>query len=122
MLKIAYRDFRALQAMGDSEEFADAIVGFHAQQAVEKALKAWLFLLDQSFPLTHDLKLLFQLVEKHGHDLSRHNNLLSLTLFAVTIRYDADDTTKEDLDRFEMTARVHELLERVNQVVAGGAA
>jgi HEPN domain-containing protein len=40
MLTLAQRDFKALQVMLDVETFADEIFGFHAQQAVEKALKA----------------------------------------------------------------------------------
>lgn len=42
ILEAARRDLRALRAMDDAVAFPDEIVGFHAQQAVEKALKAWL--------------------------------------------------------------------------------
>ena len=42
LLKSAYRDFRALTGMQDSGLFADEIFGFHAQQAIEKGLKAWI--------------------------------------------------------------------------------
>ena len=41
-LSIAARDYRALCGMEDAEVFSDEIFGFHVQQAVEKALKAWL--------------------------------------------------------------------------------
>ena len=44
--------------MGDAEAFDDEIFGFHAQQAVEKALKAWLTEVGVTYPLTHDLSLL----------------------------------------------------------------
>lgn len=40
ILEAARRDLRALRAMTDVEAFPDEIFGFHAQQAVEKALKA----------------------------------------------------------------------------------
>jgi HEPN domain-containing protein len=40
ILEVARRDLRALRAMNDAESFPDEIFGFHAQQAVEKALKA----------------------------------------------------------------------------------
>lgn len=40
LLAAARRDFRALQGMSDPEVFVDEIFGFHAQQAVEKTLKA----------------------------------------------------------------------------------
>jgi hypothetical protein len=42
ILETGRRDLRALRAMHDVEAFPDEIFGFHAQQAVEKAMKAWL--------------------------------------------------------------------------------
>jgi HEPN domain-containing protein len=42
MLRIAQRDLAALQGMADAAVFADEIFGFHAQQAIEKCLKAWM--------------------------------------------------------------------------------
>ena len=41
----------------------DAIVGFHAQQAVEKAFKAVLAMVGAEFPFTHNIALLMQLCE-----------------------------------------------------------
>ncbi len=40
MLRIAQRDLAALYGMADAAVFADEIFGFHAQQAIEKCLKA----------------------------------------------------------------------------------
>jgi O-acetyl-ADP-ribose deacetylase (regulator of RNase III) len=40
MLKMAHRDHDTLVATVDLPQVADSIYGFHAQQAVEKALKA----------------------------------------------------------------------------------
>jgi HEPN domain-containing protein len=60
MLTLAQRDFKALQGMLDVETFADEIFGFHAQQAVEKALKAWLTLVGVEYPRTHDLEELLE--------------------------------------------------------------
>ena len=42
----------------------DAIVGFHAQPAVEKSVKAVLASREYDFPLTHDLE---GLLERYGH-------------------------------------------------------
>lgn len=42
LLGAAERDYRALCGMESAETFSDEIFGFHVQQAVEKALKAWL--------------------------------------------------------------------------------
>lgn len=49
LLDLAHADLNALREMlnaapADRECFPDAIFGFHAQQAVEKALNAWLML------------------------------------------------------------------------------
>jgi len=50
--------------MIDNPLFADEIFGFHARQAMEKALKAWLASLSRDFPLTHDSSWLLGLLEE----------------------------------------------------------
>jgi hypothetical protein len=55
LLAMPQKDYMALCGMKDDEIFATEIFGFHVQQAVEKALKAWLCLLGLAFPRTHDL-------------------------------------------------------------------
>ena len=63
MMELARRDLRAPQGMaGDTVAFTDEIFGFHAQQAVEKACKAWICGLGVVYPKTHDLDLLFHLL------------------------------------------------------------
>jgi hypothetical protein len=42
LLLLAGKDFDALRGMLGNPLFADEIFGFHAQQAIEKSLKAWL--------------------------------------------------------------------------------
>jgi hypothetical protein len=49
MLRMARKDFNALVGMRGNPLFADEIFGFHVQQAVEKALKAWLCVRDVAF-------------------------------------------------------------------------
>jgi HEPN domain-containing protein len=53
LLEMAEKDLRALGGMTDDEIFADSIFSFHAQQAVEKALKAWCSLRGVRYPRTH---------------------------------------------------------------------
>ena len=43
-LAVAQNDIKAFQRLADDVDIADASVGFHAQQAVEKCLKAVLAL------------------------------------------------------------------------------
>jgi HEPN domain-containing protein len=42
LLEMAYKDSTALSNMLNEESFSDEVFGFHAQQAIEKALKAWI--------------------------------------------------------------------------------
>jgi len=70
LLAAANRDLTALQGMTDPRVFADGVFGFHAQQAAEKALKAWLCMLDVEYPRTHDLTLLPALLDVEGQDVS----------------------------------------------------
>jgi HEPN domain-containing protein len=46
MLRLAREDLTAMEVLETSQRISPCIFGFHAQQAVEKALKAWLSLLD----------------------------------------------------------------------------
>lgn len=42
MLRMSTKDFNALTGMlNHPEHFSDEVFGFHAQQAIEKASKAW---------------------------------------------------------------------------------
>jgi len=67
-------------------------VGFHAQQAVEKALKAAIASHDQDFPFTHDIGLLLQLCQDAGLelpvDLAEADRL---TPYAAAVRYGLGD-------------------------------
>ena len=57
------RDLTELSGMTDPAIFADEIAGFHAQQASEKFLKAWLILQGEEYPrtlMTYEIGLLRQ--------------------------------------------------------------
>jgi HEPN domain-containing protein len=65
------------------------LVGFHAQQAVEKALKAVLASRGGEFPRTHGLALLIDLVRELGIALPPDAaELPRLTPFGTTFRYE----------------------------------
>jgi HEPN domain-containing protein len=83
ILETARRDARALRGMFDSETFPDEIFGFHAQQAVEKALKAWLASLGIRFPKTHDLQQLLDLLTGAEVDTSMSWPIASMRCFFV---------------------------------------
>ena len=89
MSRIALNDFKALKGMTDTAIFSDEIFGFHAQQAVEKALKAWLSLVGANYPKIHDLEELFALLTDHGESVpDQFRTLINLNDFAVQFRYD----------------------------------
>ena len=81
----------------DPDLYASSIC-FHAQQAIEKFLKAFLIFHNKDFPKTHDLEYL--LTECHKIDQSGFDfDFGSLTDYGVSLRYpddffvlDKDDT------------------------------
>lgn len=109
MLAIARRDLQAAQGMTNSTTFHEAVWGFQIQQAVEKALKAWLYLLDQSPPFTHDLVALLKLLQRSEIDISPIRDLARFTDFAVQIRYD-EQPDLQDLDRAFWNAKAEALV------------
>lgn len=69
LLSLAGEDLASAEALDKAERVSDSPVGFHAQQAVEKALKAAIASRDLEFPFTHDLGVLMQLCEDAGLEL-----------------------------------------------------
>jgi HEPN domain-containing protein/predicted nucleotidyltransferase len=64
-------------------------IGFHCQQAVEKALKAVLAYRDVHFPRTHELGEILKLLVANGIVFDeRLNEAVKLNEFAVDMRYD----------------------------------
>ncbi len=59
-------DLHVCRKLADDTDIDDSIIGFHAQQAVEKALKVAVVLADIELPYTHDLEFLVTLSESPG--------------------------------------------------------
>lgn len=90
LLGLAEDDHVAAEALLDVAAVSDAIVGFHAQQAVEKAFKAVLAEHGEMFPFTHNVGLLMQLCEDAG--VLAPPSLAEadlLTPYGVALRYGA---------------------------------
>ncbi len=119
LLTLARRDLRAAEILRDQPAVGDGIVGFHVQQAAEKALKAWLTILGIDFPHTHDLSLLIQKLSVAGIEVASLWDLLDLNPFAVQLRYDILDD--EPLDQGSALERVAALLDRVDGLLTGEA-
>lgn len=89
LLRQAARDLRAAEVLAREVDCDAEIVGFHCQQAVEKAMKAVLETQRTAYPLTHDLVRLRELLGDVplacpvGPDEAR-----ALNPFAVRFRYE----------------------------------
>lgn len=88
--RIALRDRRAFEVIVlecPPEDFPSA--AFHAQQAVEKALKEILLAMGAETTRTHDLMTLGKAVARTGLSVPvGESDLLRLTPYAVALRYD----------------------------------
>jgi HEPN domain-containing protein len=85
----ATEDAVALREFAANSEIADTVLGFHAQQAIEKWLKAVLAHQAVDFEYTHDLRHLIALVEDACVDFPFDTPaVVRLTEYAVPLRYD----------------------------------
>lgn len=97
-LRSATEDFEALEVLHERGGIADAVIGFHAQQAVEKALKAVLIAHGWPGRRTHDLKFLLEDASGLGIDVPADVAAARwLTPWAAELRY--DDFLDDELDR-----------------------
>ena len=95
--------------------FYTSSICFHAQQASEKFLKAFLAFSDVDFPRTHDLDFLLLECQKLDKDAFRVD-FKSLTDFGVSVRYPDDfyiPDEKEALDYYSIALSVKEIVERL---------
>jgi HEPN domain-containing protein len=105
----ASNDATAAREFADNSEISDEIIGFHAQQAVEKWLKSLLAKRGLPQQRTHDIDQLCRLLEDQGVDLpASRPRLAELTDFAVPLRYE-DLLDAEPLDRKAMVVLVDEV-------------
>lgn len=87
-----------LERLLDDFEVPDEVLGFHAQQAVEKRLKAILALHGIAFERTHSIGYLTSLLEANGIEAPPMREALEdLTPWAVSARYEG--TAAGALDR-----------------------
>ena len=111
----AERDISALRGMGDAAVFADEIFGFHVQQAAEKLFKAWLASQGKTYPLSHDLAALSDMLSAGGADVARFDGLVDYTRYAVHLRYAGADPGACPLDRPRAIEQVEGLLVAVRR-------
>ena len=98
-LRLADRDIEAFDVLRKASHIHSSIIGFHAQQAIEKSLKAVLFAHQVEFERTHDLVRLSYLLRQSAIEppLS-DNSLRRLNPFAVMMRYDDWESEENFVD------------------------
>lgn len=110
LLDAALQDLAACKLLAGGAGIGDAVVGFHAQQSVEKAIKAVLSANMIEFRRTHDLVSLLDLI--HDHKLPEPpaaDWLDELNPYAVEARYGT--ISPSGLDRARVLRMVEQVLD-----------
>lgn len=93
-------DYRVAASQWRVEDPVYDALCFHAQQCVEKYLKAWLVEQGADFPKVHDLEALAKLCIPSLPGIGNAmDGLRFLTSFAVEIRYPGISALREDAER-----------------------
>lgn len=91
-LRLASHDVHAFHVLRRDPDTHPAVVGFHAQQAIEKLFKGVLFSRQIEFTRTHNLAELTSLLRRDDLEVPvSDDKLLRLNPFAVAFRYDEMD-------------------------------
>lgn len=121
LLAKAAGDEAGLRALAKNYDVPDHVVGFLAQQAVEKALKAVLVARDVPFERKHDIDYLCGLIEDAGLDLPPDLSAAStLTPWAVEFRYADPFDDAPPLDRAKALKIVVAIREWATQALGAG--
>jgi HEPN domain-containing protein len=106
----AQHDLLAAQKLSSDSEIYSDIAIYHCQQSAEKAIKGFLILHNQSFPRTHDLRLLIQLAIVIDPSFQHCQEAAELlTPYATAFRYPSDvmqPTTEELQEAIEKASEI----------------
>ena len=92
------------------------LVAFHAQQCVEKCLKAYLVHREVDFPYTHNISYLLTLCADFGPWASQLHEAEGLSRYATTVRYPGEDievTAEHGEDSVRIARRVQDAIREV---------
>ena len=115
----AERELRVLKILVEADADQEAI-GFHAQQALENALKGWISALDGAYKNEHDIANLAGIVRRHEREMDTDagERLAWLSKYAVKYRYEG--VKVEIADRYELlqvaTETVNAIITRIRQL------
>ena len=123
LLQKAHGDAQMLYSLKADPETPDWGLGFHAQQATEKAIKAVLTNRSIEYPRTHNLSLLVDLLRENGLGAPPDAEQLSvLTPFGAPLRYGDEskvDDEEVELDRSWLESCVKRTLEWAESTIGG---
>ncbi len=95
-MKFAENDLLAAKELIENNELTQ-IVAFHAQQSIEKSLKAILELQDKKIPRIHDLRKLLHIVNNLKFEITYDDEMLDqLNQVYIDSRYPADSGLMPD--------------------------
>ena len=117
LIEAAEKDISALGGMFDESIFANEIFGFHAQQAAEKLLKAWIAILGEEYPHTHNVKVLLDILEQQGVAIKRFATMAEYTPYAVRHRYASQARSADVIDRLPTVHLIDVLCLRVKDLL-----
>ena len=119
----AERYLSDLEILTENPRASQEAIGFHAQEALENALKGWISALDADYRNTHDLAKLVAIVRQHPaeNNTSAGERLAWLTEYAaVRYRYAGAEVVMDD--RFALLESVTEtvaaIIARIRALVA----
>jgi HEPN domain-containing protein len=117
-MRKARADYGVLLKLGSEPDEYDLVFGFHAQQAIEKALKAVIAASGLEFPLTHNVSVLLDIIKKAKvENPPTVSEPGLLTVFAVEYRYEDYDEPPPDIDRAKLTAEVERVVKWAEETV-----
>ncbi len=118
----AHDDKIALDVLCTNPQVADEIVGFHAQQVIEKAIKSVLSLKSIYYRKSHDLAELIDLLDDNGIQIpSSIERAVDLTPFAVELRYDflpPEHESNERINREKISELAQNAIEWANSFLS----
>jgi HEPN domain-containing protein len=97
LLRIAAGDVESAEVLMQSQKGRPENVCYHAEQCVEKALKALLVHLEKPVPISHDLGTICERVNQYL-PIEVHADLTLYNEFATTRRYEESDMILEPED------------------------
>ncbi len=117
LLRRADGDLTLVRHVLDDADIPDAIIGFHAQQTVEKSLKAVLSAREVRYDRTHAIDYLVGLLEDNA--IAAPKSLaaaIELSPWAVEFRYADDD--EPAIDRPAVLSLVEEIRRWAGEIVS----